>query len=360
MINQEGKPEYYSHFFELSIDLLCVANLDGYFIDINLAWETTLGYKKEELLDRPFLDYVHPDDIQNTFSELEALNSGKKVFQFENRYRAANGDWVWLSWNAMPQDDGTIYAIARNISAQKANELETAKLLEQLQASNRELDQFAYIVSHDLKSPLRGINSLAEWIEEDLGPMPPKEIGDHLQMLKQRVNLMQRLINDLLVFARTGRQAENASLLDINEIINEVLGSTTIPEDFNIQIQQKLPAIVGVKTEFFQVFFNLLGNAIKYRRIGPASLSIGAKSSKDSIRYWVIDDGIGIDARYFDKIFQVFQRLNGSKDIEGTGIGLAIVKKIVEAHGGKIEVSSELGKWTKFEMIFPKARGKHT
>ena len=345
--------EFSSFFFELSLDLFCIAGVDGYFRYINQAWEQTLGYSKKTLLEKSFLDLIHIDDLKATVDELEKLDAGKKTLNYENRFLASNGDWVWLSWKATPQPDGTIYAVARNVTEQKQNQLATKKLLEQLQLSNRELDQFAYIVSHDLKSPLRGINSLAEWIAEDLGPDLPEEVQGHLKMLKQRVDLMQRLINDLLLYARTGRQKEIAEALDLNEIIDEVLSNIHTPAAFTVEVQDKLPPINGAKTEFLQIFFNLISNSIKYRSSDSGRISIGGKTEDDSTQIWVTDDGIGIEPRYHDKIFEVFQRLDLAENIEGTGIGLAIVKKVVEGQGGNIAVTSDLGKGAKFLLSFP-------
>lgn len=353
MPNSQLPAEFSTVFFELSLDLFCIASVDGYFRFINNAWVETLGYPKEKMLEKPFLDFIHTADLKATVDELEKLDAGKKTLHFENRFLASNGTWVWLSWKATPQDDGTIYAVARNITEQKKSELATKDLLEQLQLSNRELDQFAYIVSHDLKSPLRGINSLAEWIAEDLGEDLPVEVAGHLKMLKQRVELMQRLINDLLKYARTGRQNENPEALNLNELIPEVLANIQLPKGFSIEIQADLPPVIGAKTDFLQIFFNLISNAIKYRSKDNGTVAIGGNTGPETTHIWVKDDGIGIDPRYHDKVFEVFQRLDLTEDIEGTGIGLAIVKKVVEAQGGRIQVKSALGKGAEFLLDFP-------
>ena len=350
---QQLDPNFSSYFFDLWLDLLCVARVDGYFKFINPAWETTFGYSRDEFLSQSFLDLIHVDDLKATFDELEKLNSGLKTLHFENRFRTKDGDWIWLSWKANPQKDGTIYAVARNINEQKAQQLATKELLEQLQKSNQELDQFAYIVSHDLKSPLRGINSLAEWIEEDLGPDIPEEVKKHFKMLKQRVGLMQRLINDLLVYARTGRQNQVEITFNLSETIEEIRQNIHLPEGFQLLVQEKLPKIFGVKIEFFQVFFNLIGNAIKYRKSDSGKVEIGSKKLPDGHLIWVKDDGIGIEPRFHDKIFDVFQRLDASQAVEGTGIGLSIVKKIVEARGGKISLISDLGEGAEFQLFIP-------
>lgn len=341
-------------FYEMSLDLLAVASMDGFFQYLNPAWEKTLGYSLEYILSRPFLEFVHVDDIKPTFEIMESLTLGEPVVHFENRYITAEGNFIWLSWKATPLEDGTIYAIARDVTRRKQAEQNTLELLEQLRRSNQELDQFAFIVSHDLKSPLRAIISLSEWIAEDLGPNLPSEVQVHLNMLNQRVDWMQKLINDLLRYARTGRLSDANEWIDLSPLIQTVIDDLQAPAGIQFQVQAKLPRVFGIKTEFYQIFHNLLGNAVKYRRSDNDRIEIGGNEKRDKVEFWVKDEGQGIDERYHTKIFQVFQRLDGSKLVEGTGIGLAIVKKIVEAHDGQISLASKPNVGTTFTIQMPK------
>lgn len=341
-------------FYEMSLDLLAVATMDGFYQYLNPAWERTLGYSLEYILSRPFLEFVHADDIRPTFEVMESLTLGQPVVHFENRYVTAEGKIVWLSWKATPHEDGSIYAIARDVTKQKEAEQNTLELLDQLRRSNEELDQFAFIVSHDLKSPLRGITSLSEWIAEDLGPNLPAEVQGHLNLLNQRVEWMQKLINDLLRYARTGRLADANEWIDLEPLIRTVIQDLQAPIEMQFVVQKKLPRVFGVKIDFYQIFHNLIGNAVKYRSTDKDIIEIGGSEKRDKVEFWVKDQGLGIDKRYHTKIFQVFQRLDGSKAVEGTGIGLAIVKKIVEAQDGQISLQSEAGKGSTFKIQMPK------
>jgi PAS domain S-box-containing protein len=159
--------------FNLSLDLLCVAGADGYFKHINPAFEHVLGYSKEELLSRPFVEYVHPDDRPSTVTEMERLVQGLPVVDFQNRYLAKDGQYRWLAWRSTPAlDTGLIYAVARDITKEKRNQEIMKRTAEELARSNADLEQFAYVASHDLLAPLRAISNLSEWIEEDLAENP--------------------------------------------------------------------------------------------------------------------------------------------------------------------------------------------
>jgi PAS domain S-box-containing protein len=347
-------PEQLSTFFELSLDLLCVANMEGYFLHINPAWEKLLGYTAEELKSRPFVDFIHPDDVQATQGETERLDQGLRTLNFENRYRAKDGSWKWLSWRAVPYEDNTIFAVARDVTGQKEAELAMAQLLQRLERGNQELDKFAYIVSHDLKAPLRGITNLAEWIEEDLGENLPEEVKGHLQLLRSRVEWMQRLINDLLVYARLGRTEAKPEPLDVRKLLEEIVSTLNLPQGFQVKVVTTIPVLLAVRVEVYQLFLNLLANAVKYRISDDGWVEISCEESSDRVTFHVKDNGVGIAAEHHQRIFQVFQRLEASNEVEGTGIGLSIVKKIVEAAGGEISVASEKGKGTTFHFSLPK------
>lgn len=348
--------EHLERFYELSLDLFCVAGSDGYFKFLNPAWEKFMGYDRKELLSRPYIEFVHPDDKGATAVEAERLSSGNLVLHFENRYQVKDGSYRWLSWMAAPQESGEIYAVARDITAQKEDEKAAQELLRKLELSNQELDQFAYIVSHDLKTPLRGIINLAEWIVEDMGTDIKPEVAEHLQMLQVRVEWIQSLINDLLKYARTGRNHSQLALVSIDEVLAEVRNTLQIPKGFQINVTSPLPKVLGVRVELLQLFQNLLSNAVKYRSSDSGRVAISAEEFKDHWRFRVEDDGIGIAPRHHKKIFEVFQRLSEGTDIEGTGIGLAIVKKIIDAANGEIAVESDGQTGTTFIFTWPKNR----
>jgi two-component system, LuxR family, sensor kinase FixL len=346
--------EQLAQFFALSLDLFCVANSEGYFTMLNDAWESTLGYSKQELKDRPYIEFVHPEDANATIREQENLGGGLSTLRFENRYLAKDGSWKWLSWNAVPQVDGTVYAVARDITSQKEDQKATELLLLKLEQGNRELDEFAYIVSHDLKSPLRGILNLADWIREDLGDDLMPEVVEHISMLQTRVQRMQRLIEDLLQYAKMGKSSQRLEKVDLNQLIDELCNTLVKPSGFQIMVPKPLLPILARPSEVFQLFQNLLSNAIKYRSHDAGKVIITQVSEKELWRFHVQDDGIGIESKHHARIFQVFQRLNSADEIEGTGIGLALVKKIVEGMGGSVDLTSELGQGSTFSFTWPK------
>lgn len=346
-------PEQLAHFFALSLDLFCVAGSDGYFKILNPAWKRTLGYTIEELCSRPYIAFVHPDDLHGTITAQENLESGNPVLNFENRYFAKDGTWKWLSWKASPQPDGNIFAVARDITFQKEEEEAVQNLLLRLKQTNQELDQFAFIVSHDLKSPLRSIINLSEWIKEDLGTDLKPEVAEQIDMLQERVGRMQRLVEDLLQYARTGRNDKPLEPIDLNHVIAEIQQALVLPTGFKVSLPAPLVAIDGRPSECYQLFQNLIDNAIKYRSHDAGMVEITQHQEGRFWRFEVRDDGIGIEERHHQRIFQIFQRLATSDPIEGTGIGLALVKKIVETRGGSLAVRSALGEGTTFSFTWP-------
>ncbi|MEY3442867.1 MAG: hypothetical protein RLZZ519_1148 [Bacteroidota bacterium] len=351
---QEITPVQLAQFYELSLDMFCLAGKDGYFKFINQAWETCLGYSREELLAYPYVDFVHPEDKEATYGAAKMLASGKYVINFENRYKAKDGSWKWLSWMASPQEDGSIYAVAHDITSQKEDAKATEMLVRKLEMTNQELDRFAYVVSHDLKTPLRGIINLTEWIVEDMGDHLKPEVAEHLRMLQERVDRIQTLINDLLIYSRTGRSQSKIVSVDLNQLVAEILESIEIPDGFQIELTNSLPVVKGVRVELFQLFQNLLVNAVKYRSSDHGSVQISAQDLGDKFEISIHDNGIGIAPKHHHKVFEIFHRLGEGAAVEGTGVGLAIVKKIVDTAGGEIRVESEGAGGTTFVFTWPK------
>lgn len=224
---------------------------------------------------------------------------------------------------------------------------------EELRKKNKELDEFAYVVSHDLKAPLRAISNLSHWLEEDLGENIPEEISNHLRLLRSRVMRMDGLINGILEYSRAGRKASTGKTVALQEVLEEVLDAAEVPPEFQISIPDDLPTVQGDPTEWYQIFGNLLGNAIKYHDRKDGKITVAWQHTDDHYTFSVTDDGPGIAPEYHDLIFGVFQRLEGRDEREGTGIGLSIVKKIIEANGGSISVISTPGKGASFVFTWP-------
>lgn len=224
---------------------------------------------------------------------------------------------------------------------------------EELQRSNEELDRFAYVASHDLKSPLRGINQLAEWIQEDAAEELPAESAVHLQMLQRRVQKMETLLQDLLDYSRVGRAAVDPEEIDSDKMLDELVELLDNPKGVKIIKPDDLPKLVAARAPLQQVFLNLLTNAIKHHHRGEAgTIEITWRERGDHLEFSVQDDGPGIAAKDHDRIFQMYQRV-GDSSVDGSGMGLAIVKKQIERHFGEISLCSAAGEGARFTFTWP-------
>jgi signal transduction histidine kinase len=235
----------------------------------------------------------------------------------------------------------------------KTSENRQLKLVSELAAVNQELKDFAYIVSHDLKAPLRGIASLADWVQNDYGDRLDDEGRDMLSLMSGRVRRMSDLIDGVLQYSRVGRVKENKTQVNLARLLNETIDMIAAPNGIHIAIDSELPTLCAEKTRMQQVFQNLIGNAVKYMGKPEGEIHIGHSQKEDYWEFYVSDTGMGIESRHFDKVFQIFQTLVPRDQSESTGVGLAIVKKIVETYGGKIWLTSEVGKGSTFWFTLP-------
>jgi PAS domain S-box-containing protein len=240
---------------------------------------------------------------------------------------------------------------ARREVERKAEEL--AQLAAALERSNRELDQFAYVTSHDLKAPLRGIANLAQWIEEDFPGEVSAEVKDHLDLLKGRVHRMEGLIDGILQYSRAGRVQGEVEEVETGALAAEIVDLLDPPETIAVEISPDLPTLRTERLPLQQVLMNLVGNAVKYSSGTGSRVRIDASPSDGGWEFSVSDDGPGIAPRYHDRIFGIFQTLEARDRVEGTGIGLSLVKKIVEQRGGRIRVESAEGAGATFRFTWP-------
>lgn len=213
---------------------------------------------------------------------------------------------------------------------------------------NLELDRFSHIVSHDLKAPLRGINNLSEWIEEDLADKLTAETQKYLNLQRERIARMENLIDGLLQYARVGRKNAPVETVDVRQLLEEIIDSSDPPPEFTIAIINKMPVMNTQRLYLEQVFSNLITNGIKHHPRVNGKMTISVQERERFYEFAVADDGAGIASKLQNKIFDIFHTLDRGESKSNTGVGLAIVKKIVEERGGKITVESELGKGTTF------------
>ena len=477
------KINIYEYFFQNSLDLCFVANLDGYFEIINLNLEKFLGYSKQELLKNKFTDFIHADDIASTNVEIEKLKPGNLTINFVNRYRKKDGNYIWFEWSASPNlPGGGIFAIGRDIDEQRrggealkfterfltsiidnipsfifvkdaknfkyvrinkaveelfgyskdeilgksnydlfpkeqadllhasdvktlnsekpfvigenlahtsykgihtlekkvliknsngdpiyiigmANDAAESKKIraaldiktKELVRSNTELEQFAYVASHDLQEPLRMVTSYLQLLEKRYYDKLDQDAKDFISFALEGSNRMRSLIHSLLEYSRINR-AKPFEEIGLNLLLKDVL------EDLNSSIEEnsatinitKLPKICGDPALINQLFQNLIANAIKFKDVRDPVIEIAFKEQNEEYLFSVKDNGIGIKEEYLDKIFVIFKRLHSREKYPGTGMGLAICKKIVERHGGSIWVESKYGEGSTFFFTIKK------
>ncbi len=356
-------------YFRESRDLHCVAGTDGYFKRLNPAWEATLGLSIEELLSRPYLEFVHPADREATVAEASKLAGGADVVSFENRYRCGDASYRWLEWTARaPRPDGSlIYANARDVSERKRSAEEIGRLnqelerrLAQLAAANQELEAFSYSVSHDLRAPLRAIEGFSRVLLEDCAAGLDPEGQRYLNVVIDSTRRMSRLIDDLLSLSRAGRQALDALPIDMAALAASVaaeLEQGYAGRPLELRVGELAPAR-GDPSLIRQVFVNLLDNACKFSRgRNPARVEVGCRNDGAETTYYVKDNGVGFDMRYAHKLFGVFQRLHTQDEFEGTGVGLALVQRILGRHGGRVWAEGAVDEGATFYFTLPGGEG---
>jgi two-component system, chemotaxis family, sensor kinase Cph1 len=244
-----------------------------------------------------------------------------------------------------------------DITEHKRYEEKLAALVEELRRSNTELEQFAYVASHDLQEPLRMVASYTQLLARRYEGKLDADADEFIGYAVDGANRMQRLINDLLTYSRVGTRGGDLEPTDSREVFEAARANLrrAIEEaGARVALEGELPTVMGDHTQLVQLFQNLLANAIKFKGEGEApEVRVGAQrlsSSGVEWHFWVADNGIGMDARYTERIFRIFQRLHAKEEYGGTGIGLAVCKKIVERHGGRIWVDSEVGEGTTFHF----------
>lgn len=349
---------------DAAVDGIITIDRHGTVQSMNPAAVRLFGYATDEVIGRN-ISMLMPEPYHSEHDSYlkHYLSTGEKRVIGIGREVAGkrkNGEVfpIDIAVGETSASGGRIFiGTVRDITARKNAEQKQARLMNDLKATNEELINFSYVVSHDLKAPLRGIASLANWLIEDYGSKLDEEGNKHLQMLIGRVRRMDALIDGILEYSRVGRLHEKETEIDIATLVQRTIELLDIPQHITVAIETPLPRLVAEQTRIQQIFQNLIGNAVKYMDKPEGKIRIGAREQGREWNFYVCDNGPGIEERNFDKIFQLFQTLAPRDRVESTGVGLAIVKKIVEMYGGRIRVESERGQGSCFRFTLPKHPG---
>lgn len=348
-------------FFNLSIDMLCIAGFDGYFKRLNSAWERTLGYSVGELTSRPFIEFVHPDDRAATLAEVQKVTTGENTISFENRYRARDGSWRWMLWNATPfEQDQVIYAAARDITERKRAEENIQALQAEAEKANRAKSDFLARMSHEIRTPLNVVIGMGDVLERTTLNTEQRQ---YVRVFQRAGNDLLTLINDILDLSKveSGRITLEEIDFDLAEVVDAVIEMMAVrAKGKGIRIEHEtapsVPArVAGDPDRLRQVLINLLDNACKFTAKGQVVLRVEREpgnSNPGGLLFSVSDTGIGIPPDKLELIFDAFTQADVSttRRFGGTGLGLAISKRLVELMNGRIWAESEPGAGATFKF----------
>jgi len=342
--------------FETVSDGIITTDQTGKILAFNSGAEMEFGYRAKEVIGKnvkilmPNNFARHHDGYMTKSHEESGISAIGRRRELTGLRKDKTTFDMDLTINAVIDENGdkTITGIIRNITLQKRS-------VDDLKKSNEELEQFAYVASHDLKAPLRGIKNLAGFIREDGGDDLDPDTFKNFELLQNRIYRMEQLLDDLLAYSRAGRKKYSLETIELKKFIPEIVTLIAPPEGFDIQVKGVLSSIRTLRTPLQQVLMNIMGNAVKHHDETSGKIMVTVGESEKFIEFSISDDGPGILQEFQDRIFIMFQTLKPRDDIEGSGMGLAIVRKIIESIGGTIEIHSKDGiRGTKFLIFWPK------
>jgi PAS domain S-box-containing protein len=346
---------------ETAVDAIITIDERGTIDSFNPAAERLFGYPRDEVLGKNISQLMPAPyrEEHDGYLEHYLATGEKRIIGLGREVVAQRKDGttfpIELSVSEMQVGSRRMFTgLVHDISQRKQAEERQALLIRELESANEELKNFAYVVSHDLKAPLRAIGSLADWISTDQSEKLDADGKEHLRLLIQRTRRMDSLIDGILQYSRVGRVREAVVAVDMNEIVEEALAMLAPPPHIRVEVAPDLPTVRAERTRMLQVFQNLLSNAIKYLDKPEGLIRVDCVGHDQEWEFSVSDNGPGIETRHFKRIFQLFQTLAPKDRVESTGVGLSLVKKIVEMYGGRVWIESQPGAGSTFFFTLPR------
>jgi PAS domain S-box-containing protein len=368
-VQRKWAAEELDRFFRLSLDLFCVATFDGFFVRLNPAWETVLGYKEDELRKSPFMEFVHPEDRNATIEAMSGLLTGARLIGFENRYRAKDGSYKWLQWTSAPfPAQGLIYAVARDVSDRKAAEERLVQLVQELKVARARAEQatvakgeFLANMSHEIRTPMNAIIGMTDLaLQTKLSPQQ----REYLHTTRESAESLLTIINDILDVSKIEARKLTLDRAPFNfrdtvedgvRLLAPRAGEKGL--ELACRIAPDVPdALLGDAGRLRQIILNLVGNAIKFTDQGEVVVEVRVERQTEdqvTLRFTVRDTGIGIAHDKQWEIFGAFVQADASttRKYGGTGLGLTNSAQLVEMMDGRLWLESEPGKGSRFHFV---------
>ncbi|MGE5504652.1 MAG: sensor histidine kinase [Actinomycetota bacterium] len=348
---------------ETSTDAIFAKDAAGRYLLMNRQALRMVGRSADEVIGRDDRDLFPPAEAEQIMAEDRTILDSGSVRTFEERVTTAGGAMALLTTKGpIPGEDGRpigVFGITRDISQRVAAEQALRERNEQLAQSNADLEQFAYVASHDLREPLRMVSGYVAMLERRYGQSLDEEAHEFIGFAREGAQRLDRMVLDLLEFSRVGRMSEPFAPVPLAEVVETArlnLSAVLAESRGNLVVATGLPVVQGARGELVRLLQNLIGNALKYRHADrPPVVAVSCRAEGGNWQVSVADNGIGIGPQYFDKIFHIFQRLHTRERYDGTGIGLAICRRIVKHHGGQIWLDSVPGEGSVFHFTLPRA-----